>query len=153
MLFLYYPKCSTCQKAKKWLDANHISYEERHIVEENPTYEELKQWYENGDLPLKKFFNTSGMLYKEQKLKDKLPDMSEEDYNMGKIINILPMANREGNLQEIMEALQEVKDALVEVLDQYEEEGAEEKADTLTEALDALEDAYDVINDVVMDEI
>ena len=77
MLFLYYPKCSTCQKAKKWLDANHISYEERHIVEENPTYEELKQWYENGDLPLKKFFNTSGMLYKEQKLKDKLPDMSE----------------------------------------------------------------------------
>ena len=59
MLFLYYPKCSTCQKAKKWLDANHISYEERHIVEENPTYEELKQWYENGDLPLKKFFNTS----------------------------------------------------------------------------------------------
>ena len=71
MLFLYYPKCSTCQKAKKWLDANHISYEERHIVEENPTYEELKQWYEKGDLPLKKFFNTSGMLYKEQKLKDK----------------------------------------------------------------------------------
>ena len=67
------------QLAKKWLDANHISYEERHIVEENPTYEELKQWYENGDLPLKKFFNTSGMLYKEQKLKDKLPDMSEED--------------------------------------------------------------------------
>ena len=63
----------------KWLDANHISYEERHIVEENPTYEELKQWYENGDLPLKKFFNTSGMLYKEQKLKDKLPDMSEEE--------------------------------------------------------------------------
>ena len=71
---------------------------------------------------------------------------------MGKIINILPMANKEGNLQEIMEALQEVKDALVEVLDQYEEEGAEEKADTLTEALDA-PDAYDVINDVVMDEI
>ena len=79
MLFLYYPKCSTCQKAKKWLDANNISYEERHIVEENPTYEELKHWYENGDLPLKKFFNTSGMLYKEQKLKDKLPDMSEEE--------------------------------------------------------------------------
>ena len=79
MLFLYYPKCSTCQKAKKWLDANNISYKERHIVEENQTYEELKQWYENGDLPLKKFFNTSGMLYKEQKLKDKLPDMSEEE--------------------------------------------------------------------------
>ena len=67
------------RRSKKWLDANHISYEERHIVEENPTYEELKQWYENGDLPLKKFFNTSGMLYKEQKLKDKLPDMSEEE--------------------------------------------------------------------------
>lgn len=79
MLFLYYPKCSICQKAKKWMDANHISYEERRIVEENPTYEELKQWYEKGDLPLKKFFNTSGMLYKEQKLKDKLPDMSEEE--------------------------------------------------------------------------
>ena len=79
MLFLYYPKCSTCQKAKKWLDANDISNEERHIVEENPTYEELKQWYENGNLPLKKFFNTSGMLYKEQKLKDKLPGMSEEE--------------------------------------------------------------------------
>ena len=79
MLFLYYPKCSTCQKAKKWLDANHISYEERHIVEENPTYEELKQWYENGDLPLKKFFNTSGMLYKQMRLKDKLPTMTEDE--------------------------------------------------------------------------
>ena len=79
MLFLYYPKCSTCQKAKKWLDANHISYEERHIVEENPTYEELKQWYENGDLPLKKFFNTSGLVYKEMQLKDKLPQMSEDE--------------------------------------------------------------------------
>lgn len=79
MLFLYYPKCSTCQKAKKWLDEHNISYTERHIVEENPTYEELKQWYENGDLPLKKFFNTSGMLYKEQKLKDKLPTMSEDE--------------------------------------------------------------------------
>lgn len=76
---MLFPKCSTCQKAKKWLDANYISYEERHIVEENPTYEELKQWYEKGNLPLKKFFNTSGMLYKEQKLKDKLPDMSEEE--------------------------------------------------------------------------
>ena len=79
MLFLYYPKCSTCQKAKKWLDEHNISYTERHIVEENPTYEELKQWYENGNLPLKKFFNTSGMLYKEQKLKDKLPTMSEDE--------------------------------------------------------------------------
>ena len=82
MLFLYYPKCSTCQKAKKWLDANHISYEERHIVEENPTYEELKQWYENGDLPLKKFFNTSGLVYKEMQLKDKLTSMSEEEQLM-----------------------------------------------------------------------
>ena len=79
MLFLYYPKCSTCQKAKKWLDAHNISYTERNIVEENPTYEELKIWYENGSLPLKKFFNTSGMLYKEQKLKDKLPNMDEEE--------------------------------------------------------------------------
>ena len=79
MLFLYYPKCSTCQKAKKWLDEHNISYKERHIVEENPTYEELKQWYENGDLPLKKFFNTSGMVYKEQKLKEKLPTMSEDE--------------------------------------------------------------------------
>lgn len=79
MLFLHYPKCSACQKAKKWLDEHNISYTERHIVEENPTYEELKQWYENGDLPLKKFFNTSGMLYKEQKLKDKLPTMSEDE--------------------------------------------------------------------------
>ena len=79
MLFLYYPKCSTCQKAKKWLDEHNISYKKRHIVEENPTYEELKQWYENGDLPLKKFFNTSGMGYKEQKLKEKLPTMSEDE--------------------------------------------------------------------------
>ena len=82
MLFLYYPKCSTCQKAKKWLDANHISYEKRHIVEENPTYKELKQWYENGDLPLKKFFNTSGLVYKEMQLKDKLTSMSEEEQLM-----------------------------------------------------------------------
>ena len=82
MLFLYYPKCSTCQKAKKWLDANHISYEERHIVEENPTYEELKQWYEKGDLPLKKFFNTSGLVYKEMQLKNKLTSMSEEEQLM-----------------------------------------------------------------------
>ena len=79
MLFIEYPKCSTCQKAKKWLDANHISYIDRHIVENNPTYEELKQWYERSGLPLKKFFNTSGMLYKELQLKDKLPGMSEEE--------------------------------------------------------------------------
>lgn len=79
MLFLEYPKCSTCQKAKKWLDEHQISYEDRHIVESNPTFEELKDWYERSGLPLKKFFNTSGMLYKEMKLKDKLPEMSEEE--------------------------------------------------------------------------
>ena len=79
MLFLEYPKCSTCQKAKKWLDEHQISYEDRHIVENNPTFEELKDWCERSGLPLKKFFNTSGMLYKEMKLKDKLPEMSEEE--------------------------------------------------------------------------
>lgn len=79
MLFIEYPKCSTCQKAKKWLDENHIIYTDRHIVEANPTYEELKEWYARSGLPLKKFFNTSGMLYKEQQLKDKLPGMSEDE--------------------------------------------------------------------------
>ena len=79
MLFLEYPKCSTCQKAKKWLDVHQILYTDRHIVEENPTYEELKDWHERSGLPLKKFFNTSGMIYKELQLKDKLPTMSEEE--------------------------------------------------------------------------
>ena len=79
MLFIYYPKCSTCQKAKKWLDEKNIEYTERHIVENNPTYDELKEWYVKSGLPLKKFFNTSGLLYKEMKLKDKLPAMSEEE--------------------------------------------------------------------------
>lgn len=79
MLFVWYPKCSTCQKAKKWLDSHEIKYTARHIVEENPTYEELKEWYQKSGMPLKKFFNTSGMLYKEMKLKDKLPEMSEEE--------------------------------------------------------------------------
>ena len=79
MLFLEYPKCSTCQKAPKWLDEHQISYEDRHIVENNPTFEELKGWYERSGFPLKKFFNTNGMLYKEMKLKDKLPEMSEEE--------------------------------------------------------------------------
>ena len=79
MDFICYSKCSTCQKAKKWLDEHQISYEDRHIVENNPTFEELKDWYERSGLPLKKFFNTSGMLYKEMKLKDKLPEMSEEE--------------------------------------------------------------------------
>lgn len=79
MEFICYPKCSTCQKAKKWLDENKIEYTERHIVEENPLEDELRMWYERSGLPLKKFFNTSGMLYKEMKLKDKLPEMSEEE--------------------------------------------------------------------------
>ena len=79
MLFIQYPPCSTCQKAKKWLDGQGIAYEDRHIKEQNPTYEELKAWYERSGLPLKKFFNTSGLLYKSLGLKDKLPGMSEEE--------------------------------------------------------------------------
>ena len=77
MLVLVYRKCSTCQKALKWLEENKVVFEERPIVEENPTYEELKAWYEQSDVPLKKFFNTSGILYKERNLKDKLAEMSE----------------------------------------------------------------------------
>lgn len=79
MLFIQYPKCTTCQKAKKWLDEQGIPYTERHIVEKNPSYEELKDWHQKSGLSLKKFFNTSGMLYKEMQLKDKLPDLSEEE--------------------------------------------------------------------------
>lgn len=79
MIFIQYPKCTTCQKAKKWLDEKKIPYDERHIKDENPSYEELKKWHEMSGLPLKKFFNTSGLLYKEMQLKDKLPDMSEEE--------------------------------------------------------------------------
>lgn len=79
MLFLCYPRCSTCQKAKKWLDEQGKNYTERHIVENNPTYDELKKWYEISGLPLKKFFNTSGLKYKELQLKDKLPTMSEDE--------------------------------------------------------------------------
>lgn len=78
-LLIEYPKCSTCKKAKKWLDEHQIAYTDRHIVEANPTYEELKQWYEQSGLPLKRFFNTSGLLYKEMQLKDKLETMSEEE--------------------------------------------------------------------------
>lgn len=78
-LFLEYPKCSTCQKAKKWLDENGISYDDRHIVEQNPTAEELKEWMVRSGQPLKKFFNTSGMLYRSMELKDKLPSMNEEE--------------------------------------------------------------------------
>lgn len=79
MQFIQYPKCSTCQKAKKWLDAHQIAYTERHIVEDHPSFEELTEWYKKSGLPLKKFFNTSGLLYKEMQLKDKLPTMSEEE--------------------------------------------------------------------------
>ena len=79
MLFLCYPRCSTCQKAKKWLDEQGKNYTERHIVENNPTYDELKNWYELSGLPLKKFFNTSGLKYKELQLKDKLPNMTEDE--------------------------------------------------------------------------
>lgn len=79
MLFLEYPKCSTCKKAKNWLESNGVEFEDRHIVENNPTAEELKVWYEKSGLPLKKFFNTSGLKYKELGLKDKLPDMTEEE--------------------------------------------------------------------------
>ena len=79
MLFLEYPPCSTCKKAKKWLDDNAVIYEERHIKENNPTYGELKAWYEKSGLPLKKFFNTSGIQYRALELKDKLPTMTEEE--------------------------------------------------------------------------
>lgn len=79
MEFLCYAKCTTCQKAKKWLDANEIEYTERPIKEQNPTVEELKVWHRRSGLPLKKFFNTSGLLYKDMKLKDRLPGMSEEE--------------------------------------------------------------------------
>ena len=79
MLFLCYPKCSTCQKAKKFLDEHGIPYEERNIKEQNPTADELHQWQQRGGLPLKKFFNTSGMLYKQMNLKDKLPEMTEDE--------------------------------------------------------------------------
>ena len=79
MLFICYSKCSTCQKARKWLEEHSMEYNERNIVEENPTFDELKEWYDVSGLPLKKFFNTSGMLYKEMHLKDKLPEMSEEE--------------------------------------------------------------------------
>ena len=79
MLFVHYPKCTTCKRAKKWLDEHQISYEERDIKENNPSLEELKEWYQRSGLPLKRFFNTSGMLYKEMKLKDKLPELLASD--------------------------------------------------------------------------
>lgn len=79
ILVLEYPKCSTCKKALNWLKENNIAFEDRHIVEQNPSVEELTQWYHKSGLPLKKFFNTSGNLYKELGLKDKLPAMSEQE--------------------------------------------------------------------------
>ena len=79
MLFLQYPPCSTCKKAKNWLDEHGVVYTDRHIKENNPSYEELKIWYKKSGLPLKRFFNTSGLAYKSLNLKDRLPTMSEEE--------------------------------------------------------------------------
>ena len=79
MLFICYPKCTTCKRAKNWLDENNVKYTQRDIANDNPTYDELKGWYEKSGLPLKKFFNTRGMLYKEMQLKDKLASMSEDE--------------------------------------------------------------------------
>ena len=79
MTFICYPKCTTCQKARKWLDENQIAYAFRDIKAENPAYDDLAAWYKRSGLPLKKFFNTSGLLYKSMELKDKLPGMSEEE--------------------------------------------------------------------------
>ncbi|MGN1131623.1 MAG: arsenate reductase family protein [Ruminococcus sp.] len=79
MLFIEYPKCTTCQKAKKWLLDNGITFEDRNIKEENPTYEELKDWHEKSGFPLKKFFNTSGLIYRSMNLKEKLPNMTEDE--------------------------------------------------------------------------
>lgn len=79
MLFLEYPKCTTCKKAKKWLDEHGVSYEDRDIKLENPSADEMKHFHQLSGMPLKKFFNTSGILYKEMQLKDKLPTMTEEE--------------------------------------------------------------------------
>lgn len=79
MIFIEYPKCTTCKKAKKWLDDRGIEYTDRHIVEDNPTFDELKIWYEKSSLPLKRFFNTNGLLYKSMELKDRLATMSEDE--------------------------------------------------------------------------
>ena len=79
MTFICYPKCTTCRKAQKWLDENGISYTFRDIKMEHPTYEELSAWHRRSGLPLKKFFNTSGLLYKSMELKDRLPAMSEDE--------------------------------------------------------------------------
>ena len=83
MQFICYPKCTTCQKAKKWLSEHQVEFEDRNIKEERPTREELKTWHERSGLDIRRFFNTSGMLYKEMQLKDRLPEMSlEEKYEL-----------------------------------------------------------------------
>ncbi|HNZ63813.1 MAG TPA: arsenate reductase family protein [Bacillota bacterium] len=79
MIFLCYPKCTTCQKARAWLDARGVAYEERHIKDNRPAEEELRLWHKRSGLPLKRFFNTSGLLYKEFRLKEKLPEMTEDE--------------------------------------------------------------------------
>lgn len=79
MVLICYPKCTTCQKAKKWLESNEIQFEERNIKEQNPTFDELKNWYSKSGLPLRRFFNTSGLVYKSLNLKEKLPQMTEEE--------------------------------------------------------------------------
>lgn len=78
-LLVEYPKCSTCQKAKKWLESNNIEFQDRHIVEDTPTYEELKSWIQKSGLDIKKFFNTSGLVYKNMNLKEKLDQMTDEE--------------------------------------------------------------------------
>ena len=79
VLFIEYPKCSTCKKAKKWLDDHGVTYTDRHIVEQNPTADELRDWHQRSGLPIKRFVNTSGQLYRSENLKDKLPGMSDEE--------------------------------------------------------------------------
>ena len=79
MLFIEYPKCTTCKKAKKWLDDHEVEYTDRHIKEDDPSFEELDRWQRESGIELKKFFNTSGMLYRSMELKDKLPQMSREE--------------------------------------------------------------------------
>ena len=79
MLFVHYPKCSTCKKAMNWLDEHNVEFDQRHIVEDNPNVDELRLWHKMSDLSLRRFFNTSGMLYRDMGLKDKLPSMSEDE--------------------------------------------------------------------------
>ena len=112
MTFICYPKCTTCQKAKAFLDERGVSYEARDIKLENPTAEELRGWWEKSGMPLKKFFNTSGLQYKALGLKDKLPEMSEEEQlallaaDKGCVYLDLweTLADGEGNLKEVLAA-------------------------------------------------